>query len=447
MVAAVMGGLVGAAAGAAPPDLDQAIRARVGVSAYSLQPFAPVIAADGSFTATFDLGGRIYTSAFAPDPVNAPDCTVVLEDGSATPQVVPAPASCTYRGSVQDMPGSVCSGSLIDGRLTAVIVLPGIGSWSVLPLTEVSAAAPAVTHIVTSNDDVVPGPWKCGVPDHPAPAGATVIPRHGPTQTGGTDTPLICELACEADFPFFQLVGSNASGVAQDISTVIANVSSYYWLSGINIRFRVVRYVIRVTAQGNPGLYATTDPDTLLTNFRTVWNNLAGAIPRDTAHMFTGQDLDGNIVGLAYLSSVCTTQIAYGLSQSRFTLQPGRRAALTAHELGHNFSAQHCDAVGSICDPCWIMLTTLGNTTNELTRLGCSAPIINSYGATRPCMSFGTASCPADFDHNGQLDLHDYAAFQTAIAAGDLRADMDGDGRLTINDFVVFQSDFAAGCP
>src|SRR5205814_118099 len=219
-----------------PPDLDATIRSRVGVTAYTLQSFTPPATAAEGFAATFSLGGRQYTTDFVPDPVDSADCAMVLEDGSPSPAVVAAPPSCTYSGRIRGAPGSMCTGSLINGRLTAVILMgPEGGSWSILPLSEVSPGAPADEHIVSSNDDVAPGNWRCGVDETFRPI-APLEPTH--PSAGHTDGTLYCELAVEADYPYFQVVASNASGVAQDIATMIANVNGYYVASGANLRFR-----------------------------------------------------------------------------------------------------------------------------------------------------------------------------------------------------------------
>jgi hypothetical protein len=53
--------------------------------------------------------------------------------------------------------------------------------------------------------------------------------------------------------------------------------------------------------------------------------------------------VDGGVIGYAGVGVVCNRSRAYGMSQTRFTSNLGRRTALTAHELGHNWNAVHCD--------------------------------------------------------------------------------------------------------
>ena len=59
----------------------------------------------------------------------------------------------------------------------------------------------------------------------------------------------------------------------------------------------------------------------------------------------------------------------------------------------------------------------------------------------------GSLGCLADVDGSGALNINDFAAFQNAFAAGDLRAcDFLGNGALDINDFIGFLNAYAAGC-
>src|SRR5678815_6030140 len=83
---------------------------------------------------------------------------------------------------------------------------------------------------------------------------------------------------------------------------------------------------------------------------------------------FTGKELDGSVIGIAQLSVICNKSSAYGLSQSKWTTSMLYRAGLTAHEIGHNWSATHCDGIGD----CSIMCSGIG---------GCSGDV-NNFGAS-----------------------------------------------------------------
>jgi hypothetical protein len=424
-------------------DLDTCIRRTLEVRGYTLQTLEFTAGTATSVSIALRLGDRDYIADVTLAPVDAPGCTMVLDDGSGELVELPPPAPVTYRGAVRGVEGSMVTGSLIAGQFTGIVYLSeALSAWNVLPLDQVVKGMPRGLHVVTRFEDMEDGPWTCGGAVPVGVPGAVRAPVAGP------DASYYCDLAIDADYPYFQAVGGTASTVAQDISTVVANVTSYSMISGCNLRFQIVRYLIRTTSAGNPPQYNVTDPNTLLTNFRTVWNNLAGAIGRDTAHLFTGQDLTGTTIGIAYLGVVCNSTFGYGLSESRFSLQPGRRAALTAHELGHNFSANPCDVSPNICTPCWLMLTSQGSTTNQLTRYGCSTSIIGNYAAARPCLDFHLtgSACTPDFNHDGVLTAADLAAYYAAFRDGDLRADMDGDGRLTISDTTAFLNAYAAGC-
>jgi len=58
-----------------------------------------------------------------------------------------------------------------------------------------------------------------------------------------------------------------------------------------------------------------------------------------------------------------------------------------------------------------------------------------------------TGECPADFNGDGDLNILDFVAFQTAFQNQDLAADCNGDGQLNILDFTCYQAAFQTGCP
>ncbi len=56
------------------------------------------------------------------------------------------------------------------------------------------------------------------------------------------------------------------------------------------------------------------------------------------------------------------------------------------------------------------------------------------------------ASCPADLDGNGTLNIDDIDAFVAFFLGGDLAADLDGNGTLNVDDVDAFVAAYLAGC-
>jgi hypothetical protein len=95
------------------------------------------------------------------------------------------------------------------------------------------------------------------------------------------------------------------------------------------------------------GTLAATDASDLLYQFRTWMRSGAGAgVPfKGLAHLFTGRDLDGGTVGIAFLGVLCSSSSGYGVNQDYGS--DTYSALIFAHELGHNFGAYHDN--GSSC--------------------------------------------------------------------------------------------------
>ncbi len=63
-----------------------------------------------------------------------------------------------------------------------------------------------------------------------------------------------------------------------------------------------------------------------------------------------------------------------------------------------------------------------------------------------PYEVYGSFSCAADCDGDGELTIFDFLCFQNAFASGDDAADCDSDGTVSMDDFACFQAAFMAGC-
>lgn len=96
----------------------------------------------------------------------------------------------------------------------------------------------------------------------------------------------------------------------------------------------------------NNGTLLSMDPGTLLNQLSTFAASPGFRNP-GLAHLFTGRDLNGSVIGIAYLSSLCSARFGVGLSEVRGGGTAG--ALIVAHELGHNFGAPHDNQGGSPC--------------------------------------------------------------------------------------------------
>ncbi len=430
--------------------IDAQIRASLGVSGYTLQSFVPPPGAEEGFEAVFDLGGVETRLRFVPTEIHTEDCVMSVDIGAAKLIDLPPPPAGIFDGGVEGGRGTAVA-QMLDGRLSALVVLPD-RTWFIQPLTDAIPGADPTMHVVVASEHNLGDGHRCGL-EGDTPGASSVL---GDPSGHGHEGPTVlqCEVACESDFQFSDLHSLSASATAQDIARVMAWTSKYF-TQDVGVKFKITKYVIRLNALTNP--YSSSIAGDLLAEFEAHWNLKFFAVQRDTTHLFTGRDLNGGTIGIARLGVICNTTAAYGLSQSLFSPQLGKRASLTAHEIGHNFNARHCDDQASPapwqCAPCRIMLAAITPLAGPLVVMsfGCSGPFIAEFAQQLICLDpldGPGATCRPDLNFDAQLTVADFAAFQTAFVQGlNPIADFNHDGQLTGADFGAFQSAYAAGCP
>ncbi|MBI4602954.1 MAG: hypothetical protein HY721_13435 [Planctomycetes bacterium] len=277
---------------------------------------------------------------------------------------------------------------------------PGTAGAGLEDLDALGGAGGASPHKVYTEGDLDPGfLGHCGEPvrldpavpgpAHEAEPGAAAEVR-APRQGAEGAELLVLELAVDADFELYQLYGD---GAAAEIESVINMVDGIYERDlGISIQ------IVSINVwDAEPDPYDSMDSGSLLSELRTHWNAQNGAVSRDAAHLFTGKELDGSTVGIAYVSVVCSTSVAYALSQDLGSeaLMP----LLVAHEIGHNLGANH-DPSGST--PRYIMYPSLGFTNLDQFSEA-SADEVADYVAAVSCLASegGGESDPPPGDGGG----------------------------------------------
>ncbi len=159
----------------------------------------------------------------------------------------------------------------------------------------------------------------------------------------------IARISTDADAEYVAALGG-ASQANSQITNILNLVDGIYQVE-IGVGFQIVFQNTWGDTATDP--YTTADASALLTEFKNHWNaNFpnSGSNTRSIAHLFTGKNLDGGTVGIAFTGVTCRSQTnSYGLSQ-RFPFTAGnpitgQTVTLTAHEIGHNFSGSHTNVV------------------------------------------------------------------------------------------------------
>lgn len=285
-----------------------------------------------------DVPGSSLVLDLAPHSVRSEGFVVraQLEDGSWID--LPHEPVRTYQGTVAGVAGSRVAASMLEDGLHARIqVADGEELW-IEPLAPHVPLASASRHVLYGTADVLDRGWTCGADRVARFSRLTVAAgtAGGAASEGG---PVSAEIACDADFEYFSAHGA---GTQARIESVINSVNLQY-AAQVGISHSIATILIR-TSSNDP--YTRKPADQLLAEFRNEWNTNQAGVARDVAHLFTGRDLSGTTIGIAYLGTVCNVGLAYGLVQSDFDGNFACVTDLSAHELGHNWGANHCSCPG-----------------------------------------------------------------------------------------------------
>jgi hypothetical protein len=280
------------------------------------------------------------------------------------------------------------------------------GIYGIQPTGRLGALGPAREHALYRAEDwATQEPLRCGVSEAVQHLGTAPGGEPGASAAAAATTGVeVAELAIDVDTEFFARNGGDIAATVYDVENLLNAVELIYERD-VGVTYEITTIVIR-TAEPDP--YTATDALTLLCQFRTEWNAVPQTyIPRDTTHLFTGKQLVGNTVGIAWVGVVCNASgfssdcggmdnLAYGLSESLFTSTLTSRVALTAHEIGHNWNATHCTG-----DDCHIMCASLGGCGGidgaGLTFGPAATSQIVSFKSTRGCLHGLTDPHPVPF--------------------------------------------------
>ncbi len=312
----------------------------------------------------------------SPHRVFSHDYKLLVDLGDGRLEEADMGAIRTFRGTMPEVPGSVVAGGYSDEGMSAKIVADNDNIFWVEPLRGRVAGADAFEHVVYRSGSTLPHGRTCGtleeaVVERIADQGA----ENGSRGSGCGGGICVTDVACDADLEYFQDYGSVAN-VQNRIGTVI-NAMNVQYETQVGITHQINTILVRTTQ-----VYTSNNAGTLLDQFRSRWLNNHTNIARDIAHLFTGKNLQAPTIGVAWPGTICaslTSGLGFSLVESDFSGSFACATDLSAHELGHNWSALHCSCPSHTMNP---SITCANNFNASFT-----IPDIINHRDSRSCLS------------------------------------------------------------
>jgi len=249
------------------------------------------------------------------------------------------------KGRLEGQPGSWARLTRIGNQLQGVI-WDGETLYSLAPSAQVADALvqpadPAADHVLYRLDDllVAPGSMSCGVSKENRPDSSAAVAydklvaelqqSFDPAAMGAS---LELELSAVGDGAFVDSFGADSEAALLTRFNIVDGIFS----EQVGVQIRVTE--IQLFQPGDPTLSAT-EAGALLDQLTDLRGSSPALQATGVTHLFTGTDLDGITVGIAYLDALCNSRFGTGLSEARRNQTAD--ALIATHEIGHNFGAPH----------------------------------------------------------------------------------------------------------
>jgi hypothetical protein len=331
----------------------------------------------------FDAYGRRFVVTLEPNENLSP---LLQTDADAGVQL--------YRGQVNGDADSWARLAMINGKLQGMLS-DGADIYVVEPLTKLRDALPANTKMDTDTTAIfrladvtmTPGSASCGTDTTTAnvtkgtDAYSSMVNelKGSPAIMQAAGATKRLEIAVLGDSLLLNRFGTDAEARQEILARL--NIVDGIYSSQLGIQISVP------SVDFGDSLSATTSASSLLNELSDLRRRSPNLYSRGLTHLFTGRDLDGSTVGIAFISSICDRQYGAGLTEAR-NRSAWTESLITAHEIGHNFGAPHDGDQDEDCAATPTGLFLMSSSINGNDRFSsCSLGIMQPKAAGATCIT------------------------------------------------------------
>jgi len=250
-----------------------------------------------------------------------------------------------YRGRLANNPDSWVRIVMFDGMPRGLV-------WDGETMFAIEAPGDSAVDIVEpvmyrlADLNILPGTMSCGVQSMSGNAEKVYATMQGEwdaavSQAAGAISEI--SMSVVGDSLFTSAQGGDEAAAAA-ITARFNNIDGYF-SEQVGVQLNV-EYIETFDSASDP-FDETLDSGSLLDQLSEYRLQTPAHNSRGLTHLYTGRNFDTSTVGVAWRGALCDRYFSAGLSEGRAGLITD--SLIAAHEIGHNFGAEHDGQTGSSC--------------------------------------------------------------------------------------------------
>jgi hypothetical protein len=288
-----------------------------------------------------------------------------------------------YRGRLANNPDSwvrivmfdgMPRGLIWDGEAMFAIEAPGDSA--------VEITSPAIYRLADLN--IAPGTMMCGaksISGNAAQVYANMKTEIGAVISQAPGAVSKITMSVMGDSTFTNAQGGGAAAAAA-ITARFNNIDGYF-SEQVGVQLDV--QLIETFDNASDPFDGTLDPGVLLDQLSEYRSQTPAHNSLGLTHLYTGRNFTTSTVGIAWRGALCDNYFSAGLSEGRAGVTTD--SLIAAHEIGHNFGAEHDGQPGSSCEtePETFIMAASVNGNDQFS--ACSIAVMQAEAAAASCIA------------------------------------------------------------